>query len=130
VAKRKPWAQLSPTYKARLEKAGISKTDFEAGASIKAARGHAYTPERPTQYDPTKFVSYNLKRQSLITQLENRKQQVFGNSMRWSAERSQKWIREKPPSIAQIKWALNASDEEIYNAIREDPKTFLFLAYG
>lgn len=42
---RKPWDQLSPAYRRRLEHAGISKQDHESGKSIRAARGHGlHTP--------------------------------------------------------------------------------------
>src|SRR5258707_11270082 len=42
---RKGWQQLSPNYRQRLERSGISKTKYEPGASLKAARGHKATPE-------------------------------------------------------------------------------------
>lgn len=131
MAKRKPWSQLTPTYRARLEKAGLTEEQFDSGASIKAARGHATTPERPTQYNPVQFPAYAANRQQLIIQLGDRKEQVFGSSPRWDRSRSDHWIRIKPPSIAQLRWAVNvASDEDLYSAIREDPKTFTFLGYG
>lgn len=127
---RKPWAQLSPNYRQRLEKAGISQRDFEAGASIKAARGHAQTPERPGQYNPAHYPKYAAERQRLNTQLEARKAQVFGGSPRWDAQHSQKWLREKPPSIANLRWAVHtASDQDLIDAIREDPETFTFIGY-
>lgn len=130
MAQRKPWNQLSPTYRARLEKAGITAEQFAAGASIKAARGHEKTPERPTQYNPQQFPTYAAKRQRLTAQLEQKKERVFGGSPRWNGERSHKWIRERPPSIAHLRWAVNeATDEDFYNAIREGPEAFTFLGY-
>lgn len=42
---RKGWANLSPSYRQRLSNAGITKTDYESGSSITAARGHSRTPE-------------------------------------------------------------------------------------
>lgn len=130
---RKPWAQLTPTYRARLEKAGISQKDFEAGASIKAARGHATTPERPGQYNPQQFPKYAAERQKLNALMQAKKERVFGGSARWGkggAERSMRWLREKPPAIGNLRWAVyKASDEELFDAIREDPKTFTFLGY-
>lgn len=42
---RKSWSELSPSYQNRLLKKGIGAREHAAGASIKAARGHASTPE-------------------------------------------------------------------------------------
>lgn len=131
MAQRKPWSQLTPTYRARLEKAGLTETSFNAGASIRKARGHAQTPERPAQYNPQQFPTYHGNRRTLLDRLQDRKEQVFGSSPRWNKDRSDRWIREKPPSIAQLRWSVNvASDDDLLDAIRQDPKTFTFLAYG
>src|SRR5271155_210446 len=45
AASRKGWQQLSPGYRNRLTKAGITKRQYESGASLSRARGHAATPE-------------------------------------------------------------------------------------
>jgi hypothetical protein len=42
---RKAWSELSPAYQKRLRSKGIGPAQHRAGASIKAARGHAATPE-------------------------------------------------------------------------------------
>lgn len=44
---RKSWESLSPSYRSRLERSGISAESYSQGVSLKAARGHATTPERP-----------------------------------------------------------------------------------
>ena len=44
---RKIWAELSPAYRARLERAGVTERVYGSGASLQGARGHAATPERP-----------------------------------------------------------------------------------
>lgn len=44
---RREWEQLSSAYRARLTRAGITSDVYNAGGSLKAARGHATTPERP-----------------------------------------------------------------------------------
>src|SRR5690348_8389703 len=41
------WEALKPTTRKRYERAGISRSDYMSGMSLKAARGHAQTPERP-----------------------------------------------------------------------------------
>lgn len=126
---RKGWNSLSPAYRARIEKAGLTQADYEAGTSLTRARGHANTPERPSRYDPAKYQKYNTERKRLIALVEQRKQDVFGDSVRWNRQRSDRAIREKPPSLVHMRWALQASDEEIYDAIREDPETYRFLMY-
>lgn len=126
---RKGWAQLRPDYRERLEKAGITRQDYESGESLSKARGHKDTPEHPRQYDPQQYPQYHAERQRLERDLDRRKQQLFGQSPRWNARRSMENIREKPPSLALIRWALNAEDSELYDAIREDPETFYFLGY-
>lgn len=51
MAKRKrDWLSLSPKYKARLERSGVTAEAYESGtANLRAARGHAATPEHPQQ---------------------------------------------------------------------------------
>jgi hypothetical protein len=126
---RKGWASLSPSYRARIEKAGLTQADYEAGTSLSRARGHANTPERPSSYDPAKYQKYNSKRKQLTQQVEQRKEQLFNDRPRWDKGKSDRAIREKPPSIAMLKWALNASEEDIVDAIREDSETYRFLCY-
>lgn len=40
MARRKGWDELTEGYRSRLVKGGVSKTDYESGASLKRARGH------------------------------------------------------------------------------------------
>lgn len=47
MAQRRNWEVLDDTYRARLERAGITQSAYESGESLSAARGHAHTPERP-----------------------------------------------------------------------------------
>lgn len=41
---RKPWESLTPRYRARLERKGVTKASHESGAPLYAARGH--NPQR------------------------------------------------------------------------------------
>lgn len=117
---RKGWQSLSPGYRARLEKAGISQGDYDGGQSLQSARGHKNTPESPRSYDPNKYTKYHQERTKLERDLAAKLDQVFGHSPSWSASKSNHNIREHPPSLKQIRWALNASEEELLDAIRED----------
>jgi hypothetical protein len=114
---RKGWGALSPTYKTRLEKAGMTRADYEAGGSLQKARGHATTPENPRAYSPTKYPKYHATRTQLITQLEARKQQIFGSRPRWDSQASRDNIRNYPPTVSQLRWANSLDDEEFEDAL-------------
>lgn len=43
------WDNLSANYQARLLRGGVSRNQYESGASLRKARGHAKTPEHPGQ---------------------------------------------------------------------------------
>lgn len=43
MGKRKAWSDLSPQYRARLAKAGVTPQSHQSGASLTKARGHQYT---------------------------------------------------------------------------------------
>ena len=127
---RKGWGSLSPAYRGRLEKAGLSRQDYEAGASLSEARGHQTTPEHPRSFDPGKYPAYAAERSRLTRELEEKKERMFGGQRRWNADRASRYIREKPPSIRQLRWAVDEADEEdLLDAIREDPSAFQFLGY-
>jgi len=126
---RKGWDALKPSYRQRIINAGLTRADYEAGGSLKKARGHENTPERPSSYDPTKYQKYNAERKRLIGLVEQRKENLFGDRVRWNRQRSDRAIREKPPSMKNLRWALTAEESEIIDAIREDPETYRFLMY-
>lgn len=45
--RRKGWDALTPAYRKRLERGGISQSRYEAGESLKQARGHKPKPVTP-----------------------------------------------------------------------------------
>jgi len=58
---RRKWAELSATYRGRLERSGIGQSAYERGESLSAARGHAQTPEHPLAADaevPKRYERY------------------------------------------------------------------------
>jgi hypothetical protein len=133
---RKGWDDLSPAYRDRLSKAGISESAYNQGESIQSARGHSQTPEHPRSFNESRFRGYANEREALTRDLERRKAELFGSAakdpkhgVRWNPERSSKNIRDKPPPLAKLRWALRADPEELLDAIREDPETFSFLGY-
>lgn len=60
ASRRKAWGSLSTAYRTRLGRAGISQRDYESGAPLTKARGHANTPERPQRAtkNPAKYRDY------------------------------------------------------------------------
>lgn len=126
---RKGWNALSTNYRARLEKAGISKTDYEGGQSIQSARGHAATPERPTQANPTKHARYIKERDRLITRLTTNKEMWFGTSPKWNPLKKAKPFKDNPPSLALLRtWAAFSRDEWL-NALHSGDESTSYLGY-
>jgi hypothetical protein len=127
---RKGWGSLSPAYRARLEKAGITQKEYGEGKSLQGARGHSATPERPGQYSPQKYPQYHTERQRLITELEERKRQLWGDRPRWDAQKASLNIRSYPPTMSQLRWAVDEADDgEILDEISEAPEEFAWLGY-
>jgi hypothetical protein len=65
AASRKGWQQLSPGYRNRLIKAGITPKQYRSGASLSKARGHAETPEHGITEairNPRKYRKYITRR--------------------------------------------------------------------
>jgi hypothetical protein len=124
---RKGWTQLSAGYRARLEKAGISQTDYERGESIRAARGHATTPERPTQSQ--NFPMYKAQRTQLTYALLRKKKEFFSGSGKWNPIAAARKYKSAPPPMALMKQWLKMSKEEWLNAIRADTESIAYLGY-
>lgn len=57
---RRDWERLTPTYQRRLERGGISRSQYESGARLSVARGHhpERTPEHPTRQLPDRAAQY------------------------------------------------------------------------
>jgi hypothetical protein len=65
AGRRKSWESLTPKYRARLSRGGVTKSKYESGASLAKARGHAATPEHPREAarHPERYREYNRKRE-------------------------------------------------------------------
>jgi hypothetical protein len=126
---RKGWESLSPGYRNRLERGGVSKSAYERGESIASARGHQRTPERPSLSNPQQFPQYHSERQRLINAVNIRKQELFGTSPKWNPARAKANFTKYAPPMARLQWALDAEYEEWLDAIRESPEDYAFLGY-
>lgn len=60
---RRSWDSLSPAYRRRLERSGLTRAGYESGASLTGARGHGTTPERPDRQDRRAgYAAYRAQR--------------------------------------------------------------------
>ena len=127
---RKGWTNLKASYRSQLEKAGITQSAYESGASLRKARRHAKTPEHHRGYNQSSFKSYAKEQQRIALDIETLKQQHFGGSAKWNATKSAKTSSKYMGTKADMIRALTMSREEMIHAIREDPNRWAFLGYG
>lgn len=138
MARRRVWSSLSPTYQARLKRAGITKRQYESGAALSAARGHAKTPEHPREAarKPERYPEYvekakrlqgeaNQKRTQTAERLKeiiaNRKEILWGANHKYNPLRARENIFRKVqspdgiqqvPGVRVLKMLAEASDDE------------------
>jgi hypothetical protein len=98
MALRRVWETLSEKYRTRLMKGGITKAKYEAGESLKAARGHATTPENAREYqrNPGRFKEYRERRKAIIDRVVAKKKEAFQWTLRWNEENSGNFVRNPP----------------------------------
>lgn len=135
---RSQWENLSASYKARLERNGITRSRYENGESLSAARGHSKTPERPARAEssPERFRDYLNKRITLENKIISFKAQLFGGTRKFNYERSKKNVQTnsqgKLRSNADLQQALlslqNYDDsEEWWESL--DEETYSIMGY-
>jgi len=60
---RRSWDSLTPVYRRRLDRSGITRAGYESGAPLASARGHKSTPERPGRADRRPdYAAYRAQR--------------------------------------------------------------------
>jgi hypothetical protein len=65
AVRRRAWETLSAPYRKRLQRHGITKSQYENGRPLSGARGHAATPEhglKSARKHPKKYGDYIRKR--------------------------------------------------------------------
>jgi hypothetical protein len=102
MAIRKGWNQLSQSYRNRLSKGGMTEARYNAGESLKKARGHAKTPEnrRELEKHPEKFgeyrerqARYRANRKHIQDRVIEKKRLAFEYTLRWNEENSRDFVR-------------------------------------
>jgi hypothetical protein len=91
---RKSWGELSKPYQKRMSKAGLNSRNWGTpkGAELrKAARGHAKTPEHPSEAarHPERFREYVSKQGDELRRVKARKEEIFGSAIRYKPFRSE-----------------------------------------
>jgi len=76
MPRQRVWLSLSQATRRRYERAGITPATYEAGVDLRAARGHATTPERPERAarSPERYSSYlnrNKRRHTILLYTTN-----------------------------------------------------------
>lgn len=119
MAKARNWEALKPTTRRRYERAGISRSDYMSGMSLKAARGHAQTPEHPGRKIAPGQEQYYLNR--IV-------EDAFSDFFKYSGPMD---LSDLPdginyPTIEQLEYAMTLSDGEIWQLAHEPEWNFLF----
>jgi hypothetical protein len=126
---RKGWDSLSPAYRKRIAAAGMTKEDYERGGSLRKARGHAHTPERPALHDPKKFPQYESKRQQLANVINAKKVQYFSQAPKWNPLRAKALTLTPGVPLWRLEKAAGQTEEQWIDEIRRDPEAWAFLGY-
>lgn len=139
MAKRRDWNALSSAYRSRLQRAGITKAQYEAGANLNAARGHAHTPEKPEDaiHQPSRYQKYRANLKTLQNQAWEKKKRIFEGNFKWHEGRSRAWIYGGPenpkiPGTRLLRAFIDMPDDDVYEKASEagfhldDDWTFLF----
>jgi len=104
ATKRSGWSNLSPDYRKRLERSGVSRINWESGADLRKARGHATDTGLKTV----------TKRQEELT-----KRAV-------NTDLTPRELKELERTITRPKWIGNEPRTEVAAALAQlpDPKTW------
>lgn len=101
MAARKPWRDLSPAYRRRMEKHGLNSRNWgtKRGDALRTvARGHGATPERPERAakHPDKYSRYVQRRTDESIALWAKKQLLFSDRVKWRPRRAEEATRVNP----------------------------------
>lgn len=89
MARRKGWEDLSESYRKRLIKGGISRTDYESGVSLGKARGHA----TPIGIGEKSYANLRALARTVHWYPDETPESVVDDALRLG--RDARWIRER-----------------------------------
>lgn len=108
------WDALGASSRARYERAGIGRSAYESGASLKAARGHGQTPERPAEAlrRPERFERYLSIRREIL----DLKKELYGPNAKANIKSGTSSASlEKRAEILRAKIDYNGSWDEFWD---------------
>lgn len=120
------WNALSPAYRKRLQNAGITQNQYESGAKLSQARGHAQTPEHPSDVEkhPGKYRRYEQSRTRLTKLVIEKKKTVFGSEERFYDLHSRDYVHQgvphlngfdqRKPLMTELRAMLKMTADEMY----------------
>lgn len=113
------WNSLKPATRKRYERAGISRSDYMSGMSLKVARGHGNTPERPGRAMQRGQEQYYLNR--IV-------EGAFGDFHKYSGPLDLSNLPEgiNYPTLDQLEYALTLTEMELWHLAHEPDWNFLF----
>lgn len=133
---RSSWESLSPSYRARLERGGITRQDYLSGASLSGARGHKATPERPerAEKNPEKYKDYLANRGRLERAVMAKKEGIFGDHHKFRLNRANKNVKKNPVTghrvpLADLRMAADADELQWQQWLHDDRERWAFLFY-
>jgi hypothetical protein len=114
--KSRTWEGISPAYRARLERGGITRQAYESGAKVTAARGHGATPEHPRDAvkRPERFPAYQAR--STAAQRRAAYQHMLSFKDWLETNDPIKWLEFNEDSIA-ARIGVGMTDQEIDRGI-------------
>jgi hypothetical protein len=126
---RKAWGALSGAYRARLERAGIDRAAYERGVSLKAARGHARSPERPRQAARAleRYPDY-VRRHGLRTPVPGGEAFDVGPDVPDAELRE--WLVDQASKGRQVSARITYDDLQMYRGARAGPGDLVLFGSG
>jgi hypothetical protein len=131
MARNRNWDSLSPSYRSRLARSGISRGDYESGASLESARGHKSTPEHPERAESNaqRYSDYLRNRNRVITEIQQIKEQLFSGRPKWNRASSLRYIKVdadtgKTRTLDQLRGIRDRAMERLENDYSEFEEIF------
>lgn len=97
----KPWDQLSPDYRRRMKRNGITREIWGTPTAIakrQSARGHSATPERPERAvrNPGRYTGYLESRSDLVRRVQAKQRRLFDSRHKWRPGNAAHNLRHNP----------------------------------
>jgi hypothetical protein len=128
---RKGWDALKRDTRERYERNGVDKAAYERGESLKAARGHSRTPERPNEgRTKPEFKQYHNERAKLEKDYDAHRRIIWADkNVKTKKGGGLSPLSKGAIPMDVLRWAIGKDANEIIEAIKRDPKRYGGLGY-